>query len=96
MTIKETHINRLIMNLLKVVLILINLFPIIIFNNRKETKEKLKEHQILNNLNPISDIYNIDEAYLASNANSYLAFNKLFNKRFFNRRRKENYFTNLL
>ena len=78
MTIKETYINRLIMNLLKVVLILINLFPIIIFNNRKETKEKLKEHQILNNLNPISDIYNIDEAYLASNANSYLAFNKLF------------------
>ena len=78
MTIKETHINRLIMNLLKVVWILINLFPIIIINNRKETKEKLKEHQILNNLNPISDIYNIDEAYLASNANSYLAFNKLF------------------
>ena len=32
----------------------------------------------MNNLNPISDIYNIDEDYLSSNANSYLAFNKLF------------------
>ena len=78
MKIKNENLNKFLINLLKVVGIVINLFPIIIFKNRNKTKEKSKEPLLINNINPISSIYNIDETYLTSNANSYLDFNKLF------------------
>ena len=69
------------MNLLKVVLILINLFPIIIFKKRQKAKEKPKEPLLINNINPISDIYNsLKDDIIKYNVKEIWAYNCTFDK----------------